>query len=259
MEHLHLAHGYTGFMFYDDEQNVFKEMVPLMRAIAFKQRELGVEWRLRGFIKAELFTDEQAQAMYQAGFRWILVGFESGSPLILENIEKRATREDNARCVQIAHRSGLKVKALMSLGHPGESLQTVQQTKEWLKEVRPEDFDMTIITPYPGSPYYDDAQETSPGIWVFRSRNGDPLYQIEVDYSQESDYYKGRPDEGYISHVYTETLTPEELVRERDALEREVRAYLNIPYNLGAPADRYEHSMGQTRLPSRILRVSLPV
>jgi anaerobic magnesium-protoporphyrin IX monomethyl ester cyclase len=37
-----------------------------------------------GVIKAELFTDEQAGAMYAAGFRWILVGFESGSSRILE-------------------------------------------------------------------------------------------------------------------------------------------------------------------------------
>ena len=51
----------------------------------------------------------------------ILIGFESGSPRILRNINKKATVDDNTRAVEAAHRAGLKVKALMSIGHPGES------------------------------------------------------------------------------------------------------------------------------------------
>lgn len=73
----------------DDELNVNKGMVELMNALADLQHEPGVELRLSGFIKAELFDERQAEAMYRAGFRWILTGFESGSPRILANIDKR--------------------------------------------------------------------------------------------------------------------------------------------------------------------------
>ena len=76
MRHLHEVYGVRGIMFYDDELNVNKKVVELMDAIA----DMGIDWRLRGFVKAELFTDEQAAAMRRAGFRWLLVGFESGSP-----------------------------------------------------------------------------------------------------------------------------------------------------------------------------------
>ncbi len=258
MKFLSTTYGYQGFMFYDDELNVNKDMVRVMHAICDAQKDLNTEWRLRGFVKAELFTDEQAQVMYEAGFRWLLVGFESGSPRILDNIEKRATREDNTRCLEIARRHGIKVKALMSLGHPGESLETVKETEEWLLQARPDDFDVTIITPYPGSPYYDDAVPTgTPGEYVYRcKRTGDALYEREVDYTVEADYYKGDPNDGYVSHVYTDHLSAKELVQARDRLERQVRAELGIPFNPGAPALQYEHSMGQTGLPPRLLKTT---
>ena len=257
---LHRRWGHRGFMFYDDELNVDRGMTDLMRRLAAAQRQLGTEWRLRGFVKSELFTDEQAEAMYAAGFRWILVGFESGSARILENINKKATRDENTRCIETARRHGLKVKALMSLGHPGESAETAAETRRWLLDARPADFDVTIITPYPGSPYYDDAVVTAePGVWAYACPSGDVLYQREIDYTQVADYYKGNPDDGYVSHVFTAHLSPEELVRCRDELERDVRRRLGIPFNPSAASTLYEHSMGQSGLPARMLRRSAPV
>ena len=76
-------------MLYDDELNVNPKMTEMMRALAREAVFRGVEWRLRGFIKAELFSDEQANAMREAGFRWILTGFESGAPRILRKSTKR--------------------------------------------------------------------------------------------------------------------------------------------------------------------------
>ena len=257
MTELHRRWGYRGFMFYDDELNVDRGLTDLMRRIAAAQKAVGAEWRLRGFIKAELFEDEQAEAMYEAGFRWILVGFESGSARILENINKKATQAENTRCVEIARRHGLKVKALMSLGHPGESADTAEETRRWLLDVRPDDFDVTIITPYPGSPYYDDAEPAGePGLWAYTCPSGDVLYQRELDYTQVADYYKGNPDDGYVSHVFTAHLSPDELVRRRDDLERDVRSRLGIAFNPSAASMLYEHSMGQSGLPARMLRAS---
>jgi len=255
--HLHHTYGMNGFMLYDDELNVNRDMVTLMRLIAKTQQDLDVEWRLRGFIKSHLFTDEQADVMYAAGFRWILVGFESGSPEILETINKRATREENTRCLEIAHKHGLKVKALMSIGHPGESPETIQASKDWLIQNRPDDFDVSIITPYPGTPYFDHAVMNKDGFWVYTSpKNGDQLLQVEVDYAEVESYYKGDPNGGYRSCVFTKDISADGLVSARNTLEKEVREILEVPYNVGAPSIQYEHSMGQHGFPSNILRTT---
>ncbi|MEK7382296.1 MAG: radical SAM protein, partial [Elusimicrobiota bacterium] len=261
IEMLHRAYGVRGFMLYDDELNVNTRMIELMRAIRALQDRLGVEFRLRGFVKSELFNDEQAEAMRQAGFRWILTGFESGSPRILKNINKKATREENTRCVEIAHKHGLKVKALMSIGHPGESEQTIAETRDWLLSAKPEDFDVTIITTYPGTPYYDRAVPVpgKPGLWSYTyEKTGDRLFSQEVDYTEVADYYKGSPDGGYKSFVYTDHLSAEKIVELRDQTERDVRRILGIPFNPCRVAHRYEHSMGQTELSAEVLRVSRP-
>src|SRR3990167_2505006 len=108
---LYETYGYKGFMFYDDELNVNRNVISLMHQIKQLQDELGVQFSCRGFLKSELITEEQAEALKEAGFKQILVGFESGSPRILRNIKKHATREQNTRCLEICQKYGLKVKA----------------------------------------------------------------------------------------------------------------------------------------------------
>ena len=262
IEAVYRDYGYTGYMFYDDELNVNPRFMELLDGLAQLQIRIGRRLHLRGFVKAELFTRRQAEAMYMAGFRWILSGFETGSPRMLVNINKRATREDNARCIEYAHEFNLKVKALMSLGHPGESPETIAQTRQWLLRVKPDDADITIITPYPGTSYYDRARPSAQksGIWAYRvPATGDMLYCKEIDYCDTSVYYKGDPNGGYRAYTWTDQLTSTDLVSARSDLEKEIRSRLSLPVQAGETALHYEHSMGQHgEIPQSILHTSLP-
>ena len=221
--------------------------IELMRELIKLQICLGVEFRLSGFIKSQLFNEEQAEYMYKAGFRWILTGFESASPKMLINMNKMATVEENTRCIEIGKKYNLKVKALMSIGHPGESEETVKQTRNWLIDVKPDDFDITIITVYPGTPYYDEAKphDELNKVWVYKHRGGDVLYSKEIDYIETANFYKGDPNGGYESYVFTEFLSPKNIVTLRNSVEAEVRKALGIPYPSSTHAIKYEHSMGQ--------------
>jgi len=245
MRHVYDTDGTRGFMFFDDELNVNNTFLELLAQMITLQEELGVEFRLRGFLKAELITEPMAAAMYIAGFRQVLVGFESGSPRILQNIHKQATRDDNSRAVEVLHKHGVQVKAAMSIGHPGESVDTVDASRQWLLEARPDDFDVSIITVYPGTPYYDDAREMEPGTWTYTdSRNGDRLYARPVDHLSDVNFYKGIPHH-YQSFVSTDHLSSDDICQLRDGLEDDVRSALSIPYPGAAAATQYDHSMGQ--------------
>lgn len=255
MRHIAEVYGIYGFMFFDDELNVNPNVLELLRGIDTLQKDLGVEFRCRGFVKSELFNEYQAAAMYRAGFRRVMCGFESGSDRILRNINKRATKANNTEAMRISHAHGLGMKALMSVGHAGESKETIQDTEDWLLQVRPDDFDVTIITAYPGSPYYDKAVMVTPvvkgkDVWVFET-NGDRLYMEDIDYTTTEDFYKGSLD-SYKSYVFTDYLAPDEIVQLRDKVERTVRGALGIPFYVAGKGVQFESSMGM--LPSSVYR-----
>jgi radical SAM superfamily enzyme YgiQ (UPF0313 family) len=258
VDELVCRYGKRGIMFYDDELNIKNDsLMELLGGLTRYQIDHKLELRLRGFVKAELFTQEQAKAMYAAGFRILLSGIESGDREMLETMRKNTTPEINSRLLRYGHEAGLKMKALMSIGHPGESEQTIENSLKWVLENRPDDVDWTIITEYPGSPYFDQStpHPEKEGVWIYTEpKIGNVLYSQAVNFANTAEYYKGVPGD-YTSYVWTEALSPDELVKQRDRCEITSRQELGLPSIVSVPAQQFEHSMGQ-RLPHSILRSS---
>lgn len=256
-------YGRSGIMFYDDELNISdKTFVPLLEDLIGYQEKSGVNLRLRGFVKAELFTQEQADLMHRAGFRVILSGVESGDRGMLDTMQKHTTPEINSDWVKKCHDAGLRAKALMSIGHPGETEQTIQNSIDWvLANLKPgDDVDFTIITQYPGSPYFDNSvpHATEEGVWVYTApKTGNVLYSQDVNFGEKAEYYKGVPGD-YTSYVWTDRLSPKQLVAARDQAESQARQFLKLPMIQAVPAIQFDHSMGQRSLPPSILRSTRP-
>ena len=221
IEMLHKVYGYEGFMFYDDEINLNKVYFEkFLHALIDYQKKNNTEFALRGFTRANLLSDIQAKLMYKAGFRWLLIGFESGSDKILKNMNKGCMVKDNTKSFEIARNNNLKIKALMSLGHPGESPETIQESIDWIKSVKPEETDITIISVYPGSHYFDKSVLIDKDTLVFKTLE-DKLYIKNIDFLKDANFYKSKSNE-YVSFVYTDYLTAEELVKYRLKFEKEI-------------------------------------
>ena len=119
----------------------------------------------------------------------------------------------------------------MSCGHPGGSEEAITNIRDWLIRSAVDDFDCTVITTDPGTPYYDLAvpHPSLSEVWTYtHPKTGDRLHAREVDYTVCADYYKGDPNGGYRSFVFTDHLSSEDLVKLRDMVERDVRQTLNI-------------------------------
>jgi len=251
MRSLQEIYGIKAVMAFDDEVNLLNE--PLLE-FCHKIKPLGMKFR--AFVKANLFNEIQAEAMADAGFVEVCTGVESGDNRILGIIDKQTTRVINKRFIDLARKHGMRAKAFCSLGHPGENLESARNLTSWLIESEPDDFDVTVITIYPGTPIWaakvsvPSADPTRP---VYRytkaSRNpvedGATLFFEGVDYTKEFAWYKGIPGE-YVSHVWTPDLSKEDLARLRDEIEDEVRATLGLPFPSKYSGDHLDidHSMG---------------
>jgi len=249
MEALIEQYDMRAVMAFDDEVNL--QSAPLLE---FCQKIAPLNMKFRAFVKANLFTDQQAEAMAKAGFVEVCTGVESGSNRILGVIDKQTTREINKRFVDLAHKHGMRGKAFCSLGHPSESFETAEETKSWLIETHPDDFDITVLTIYPGTPIWEKREhisfenERSICRYVKHSKrpeeDGATLFFEEVNYAEEFCWYKGVPG-AYVSHVWTPDLSKTDLVKLRDQIEDDVRKALGIPYPLRYSGDQFDHSMGQ--------------
>ncbi len=223
---LYKKYGYEGFMFYDDEINLNKIYFEnFLNELIKYQTDNKINFNLRGFTRSDLLDDHQAKLMYETGFRWLLIGFESGSDRILKNINKGCSVEDNTRSFDIARRNKLKVKALMSIGHPGENNETINDSIEWLKKVKPDETDITIVSIYPGSNYFNKSILTSDNNLFYRNNgNGDSLYIQNIDFLNQSNFYKSKSNE-YVSYVKTEFLLEKDIVKKRILMENEIKNF----------------------------------
>lgn len=254
----------TRFMFYDDELNIdARTTMRLMEALEENNRERErkdkVPYSFRGFVKSELLVryPEVAAAMKRAGFNIILSGFESGSDRILKGyIKKNTTTDINYRAAELAFQQGMQVKALTLIGNPTETLDDVRMTESFLGKIGtlaqqyglPWDFDITILTPYPGAKVYDDAVKNNGKFKdeFQRALNVDELYQREVDFSLETAPYKTAPGETQV-HVRTELLSGKDLLELREEIDNGIRTKYNLlKHSRSDPRKDIEHSMGQS-------------
>ena len=219
--------GFRAFSDFADEWNLNRERL-LERCGAIENHW----WHpiLRCFCKAEHLDDECAQAMRRAGVVEVLVGVESGSDRILTLVKKNTSWEINGRARLAAKRAGLRFKAATMVGLPSETRADALKTKEWLLTFKPDEFDVTVFSPMPGSPIYDHPEIHALGLQI---QNGDGTFAAYKTFLGN-----------YRAKVRTDELSSDEIVALRDEIDRDVRQALGVP--MPQRPNLYEHSMGQS-------------
>jgi len=209
-------YGVGALMFFDDEFNLNKKHALEMCQML---KEEDVIWRC--MIRSNLFDEELAKAMADAGCKETGCGVETGSPTIKKNISKGATIEQDFKARELCKKYDIKFKCFIVVGLPGENHQTFNETREWIRRAQPDNFDYTILMPYPGSP-----------IWNHQERYDIQFDKDEIIKSHFDDtFYKGETPSGVKSFVSTSALSREEIVRLRMELEKEFPRMISTPWS----------------------------
>src|SRR6266850_221687 len=140
--------------FFDDD--TFTDDLPRAEAIARGLGRLGVTWSCNA--KADV-PYETLKVLKDNGLRLLLVGYESGSQAILNNI-KKGIRLDRAReFTRNAKALGIKIHGTFIMGLPGETRETIEATIRFALEIDPDTIQVSLAAPYPGTALYREAQK----------------------------------------------------------------------------------------------------
>ena len=94
--------------------------------------------------------------MALAGCTGVFVGFESLNAGNLRDARKRSpVPDDYARRVAILHDNGIQVNGSFVLGFDHDGASVFARTVEWIEQNRLECATFHILTPYPGTPLFD--------------------------------------------------------------------------------------------------------
>lgn len=185
-------YGFNHFLFLDDSMALSKKR--LMRLCSLIE-PLEIKWRC--YIRAHGVTKKVLHSMYRAGCREVGIGVESGSQKILDAVDKRTNVDENLSVVNYCKEEGITANVFIMIGLPGETYQTVEETKQWMEKARPDKFGFNIFAPYVGTPIFNHPDR----------------YDIIIhEMPDEESWVKGRQEE-YHSFISTDELSSDEILR----------------------------------------------
>jgi len=169
--------------FHDDTFNLSVDRV---KAICkeITDRKIEVEWGCS--CRVVPVSEEMVAAMVAAGCRHICWGVESGSERILKEINKNISLTQVRKAFEISSKFAkvMSTGAFVMVGNPGETKDTVNQTRELLNTISLTDCPSTsILYVLPGTVLYENLVQESyvkDSDWV--KYDSVPFYTVENSY-----------------------------------------------------------------------------
>jgi radical SAM superfamily enzyme YgiQ (UPF0313 family) len=148
--------GTRGIYFINDNFTIKKkETLELCRLM--RENKLDLQWVCD--TRADLLSRELIQEMKSAGCRTIWFGVESGSPRILEKINKGVTVEQMDKAFQMCRDEGVMTACSFLLGTPGETVEDMNASFKFARKLDPDFCRWNIYIAVPGSPMYDEVMQ----------------------------------------------------------------------------------------------------
>jgi len=123
-----------------------------LHALCSLFKDAGIRWR--GSIRVvpnDLYLYEM---MKDSGCEELSFGIESGDQKVLNLLNKGATVTQNTKAIVNAKRAGILTRALMMMGTPGETKNTIHHNMSWIEAARPDVVSLKMFVPYPGTAIY---------------------------------------------------------------------------------------------------------
>jgi radical SAM superfamily enzyme YgiQ (UPF0313 family) len=121
------------------------------------RRQLDIAWYAS--TRADCVSKNVLAWMKKSGCCFLSYGVESGSPLILETINKGMTVDQVIRAFDLTREVGIRVGMSLMVGNPNESDRTIKETISLIARTKPDAVEASLTQIYPNTPLYRLAKE----------------------------------------------------------------------------------------------------
>jgi anaerobic magnesium-protoporphyrin IX monomethyl ester cyclase len=109
--------------------------------------------------RADLVSDEMAEALRDARCQEVWIGAESGSQRILDRMNKGTSVQEIYLARIRLGQVGIRVGFFIQLGYLGEELEDILSTRELVERACPDDVGVSVSYPLPGTKFYEAVKE----------------------------------------------------------------------------------------------------
>jgi radical SAM superfamily enzyme YgiQ (UPF0313 family) len=161
--------GVRFFYFSDDTFTLKKDrVIEICKEIV--ARDLGITWV--AISRVDYVNDEMLYWMRRAGCSQISYGVESGSEKIRNRILRKNIKTGQIkRAFSLTTRYGILARAYFIYGSPGETRQTIRETLDLIRVIRPLGIIFYILDIFPGTELYSDFRRRTgltDDVWLKR-------------------------------------------------------------------------------------------
>jgi len=100
--------------------------------------------------RSDLLNDKMCEALRRSGCEELGLGVESADDTVLKLINKGETVKEQKRAIKMIKKAGMRVKANWLVGLPGETWETIEKNKAFMRETKPDRWILNRFCPFPG-------------------------------------------------------------------------------------------------------------
>ncbi|MHA1822075.1 MAG: B12-binding domain-containing radical SAM protein [Promethearchaeota archaeon] len=140
-------------------------------------KEFDIKWACN--TRVDYVSPALLKIMAYYGCNVIEYGFESGDNGTLRLLRKGITTEQIRRAVKWTRDAGILISGAFMMGLPNENRYLIKKTLEFAREINPDAFSLSILTPYPGTEIYKVLKEEK-GLKIDFRKLKDPKHMIPI-------------------------------------------------------------------------------
>jgi len=123
----------------------------------------GVSWFVQARCDDIIRNKDALPRLHRSGLNWVLLGVENSNPETLDGFKKGITPADAKEAVRLLQNNGIFAHAMVIIGNRKDTHQTIAQVKEFVNDLDPDLVMFGILTPFPGTEIYAEAEQNG---WI---------------------------------------------------------------------------------------------